>query len=446
MKPRILSSVYGKIEQVLLVQPGFVNAYSGKALEAVRATFQQYGIACIILKNEHDVWELLPGGKRGNLPFDDPLIAELLERGRGKDIEISIKFDLRQWSEDFFILQDRDAAFVQSEWAQDGFVVLQYDDVHNILLQPLISRRFMDQFNSFELSMERSLAFLLRPTMLELEGGNILVGDDFALIGKNTLARNWDRRLRRCSAAELKDHDFLELALKQLAHDVADELGVGEVIWVGFPGVRLDLFCEGRLTFQSDFHIDLYLTLGGKTETGRELLFVADPGLGKRIVEERTGVTVQHGLSWEGESIVDDLVFDSFTEHLEEFFSNYNEDKQERKFEVVRLPMLIADGVAYSYNNCLVEVVGAKRRVFLPNYVEHDPDDLKRSAKKAALNANLSALNSVVEAIFKAHDFDEIVWTGRGAHFIHFASRRGSLHCLTKVLRRLDKVPPKSIG
>ncbi len=437
-QPHLLSSVYGKIEQVLLVQPGFSTHYSDLPMRRICSEYEAQGIKTLVLKNSMDKKSQ---GKvtRREINFADPIVANMLAKGRS--VVIEAKFDLDRWCEEFFNIRALEIPLAHSEWAQDGFCVQVYDDRYNILLQPLHSNRFLDQFISFNLALEKGLGLLVSPTTLELEGGNILVGDRFALVGKNTLGTNWISRLNGLPDTAQNDMEALEQEFQALSKDIETELGVDSVIWVGYSAVRRDLFSENQLTYQSDFHIDLYLTLGGKTNEGEDLLFIGDPRLGNQLIEKQLGIAVAHDLTWDHEPIPDELVFDAFWDELNSQFVNYNETQSDRKFRIVQLPMLIDRGIVYSYNNCIVEQFGDQRRAFLPNYIDDEEDSGQLSHSERGMNAKFEVLKDEVEQILRANGFTDVIWVGGGRQLKHFARSRGSLHCLTKVIRRSQFVP-----
>ncbi len=432
-QPLLLSSVYGKIEQVLLVQPGFSTAYSDLPMRRICDDYEAHGIKPYVLKNRLDT-KVQDSIARRKLAFDDPVVANMLARGRAAVIEA--KFDLRLWSEELFNISEKGIPLAHSEWAQDGFCVQAYDTRYNLILQPLHSRRFVDQFISFDLALERELDLLIKPTLLELEGGNILVGDRFALIGKNTLGANWISRLVGIPETTRSDQNALEAEFESLCQEIRFELGVDSIIWVGYSAVRRDLFDGSHLTYQPDFHIDLFLTLGGKTNDGDDLLLIGDPRLGNQLLEQYLGIAVAHDLTWEDDPITDEFVFDSFFDAMDAQFADYNATQSERRFKIIQLPMLIDRGIVYSYNNCLVEQYGDQLRAILPNYVDDEENPAQLSQSEKGMNAKFEILNQEVEQILKSNGFTNVIWVGGGRQLKHFARSRGSLHCLTKVLRR----------
>lgn len=438
--PRLLSTVYGKIEQVLLTQGGFQTPYSDLKFQGIRNVFREAGIETITMVNQMD--QLLPVQPPGYLDLENQELLELLARGR--DIEISTQINLEKWHKDFEAIRSTGLSLAQTQWAQDPFCVQKYDDRYNLLFQPIHSDKITDQFISLELSLKSELNLLVRPTNLRLEGGNILVGSDFALIGLNTLGINWIEFLKddfkrstfNGSSDKFRDPNFLNAHLQRLKQQFTLELGVREVIWVGFPAPRLSVFSQdGSITFQPAYHLDLFITLGGKDRSGEEIIFVADPGLGKSLLKGVSKNPINYGLNLQGDPFMEEMV-NSYFDDIANFFSYYNQrSTTPRCFRVVRLPMLIEQGVAYTFNNSLMEVhSNGNKRAFVPNYISRSKEHL-RSRRNRMMNEKMEFLQDQVQKIFQ-HEEIEVVWTGTGIHLQNFVSRKGSLRCVSKVLRR----------
>lgn len=430
---QLLSSVDGEITQVLLTEAGYSTPYSGKPLEAIKTAYKNAGIDVFEFQNTMDaqrkVQRNTPSFAR--LDFDDPLVEEFLQRGRSGTI--TAKIDPYLILKDLNAIQEKKFSIVQSEWAQDNFLIKTGPENWGIILQPVLTSRPEDQFVADELTMNSDLHLLLQKTDLKFEGGNILGGENFALIGKNTLAINWIDRLKNSSGTK-RDLDLLKEEFRKLEMQFSRDLGVGEVIWVGFDAPRPDLFDQRRLSFQPDYHLDLFLTLGGKTASGRHLIFVADPRLGKELAEAATSEKVVYGLQWDAEDISDSMIAQQFDDMVRFFETdNINSSIQ---FEVKRVPMLISGGVVYSFNNAIVDIVGHRKRIFLPNYCEEGNSFYLKGKHAKILNKQLRALATTAENIYSYAGFDQVIPTGDGFQMKNYARRRGSLHCLTKVLRR----------
>lgn len=432
---RLLSSVYGRIDQIVLTQSGYSTPWSDKRLKDIRKVFERAGIETITLVNRQDQSPRSPS--YDIIDLDNPFLAEIMARGR--QIDISARFVFKNWHEDIQTIEELGLPFAQSQWVQDAFCVQNYDGNYQVLLQPLYSNRITDQFISTELALESTVQVLLKPTELRLEGGNILVGDDFALVGQNTLAINWIEMLRsgfQDDDLKLEDEEFLREHLEGLKKQFVTELGVRDIIWVGFPVPRMELFGQQKyMTFQSAYHLDLFLTLGGKSASGEEIIFLADPRMGRKIAEEVSGEPVQAGLEWDGSPVSDGFI-DLYFDDMVIFFHDYQSLKSNTlKFKIVRLPMLIEQGVAYTFNNSLVDDFDEIKRAFCPNYIV-DSSELQNSRKSREMNEKMKALQLATEKILRAEGFDEVHWTGEGIHLQNFAARKGSLRCMSKVLRR----------
>ncbi|MEM1000009.1 MAG: hypothetical protein AAGN35_23345 [Bacteroidota bacterium] len=427
----LLSSAEGEVTQVLLAEAGYETPYSSKPLAAIRQTYEQHGIEVFVFRNQ-----LATGRKglartpgRSPIDLDDPLVVEFLRRGRSGTI--SAKIDPYLILKDLNAIQEKNFPIVQSEWVQDSFGVKTGPEGWGIILQPILASRPGDQFLADELTLHPDLRMLIQKTELKFEGGNILTGNDFALVGKNTLAVNWIDRLKQTQEADLGE---LNEEFDRLNAQFARTLGVRELIWVGFDSPRLDLFDQSRLSFQPDYHLDLFLTLGGRSDSGSELIFIADPRMGQKIAEAATSEEVDHGLQWDGEAISNSLIAQQFDD-LERFFATYNLQAQ-TQFEVVRLPMLIHAGIVYSFNNAIVDMTDHGKRVFVPNYCEDLSDPGGKGKLTRTLNDQLQAVSAAVKEAFHGAGFGQVIFTGDGALMKNYARRRGSLHCLTKVLRR----------
>jgi hypothetical protein len=435
--PQHLSSVYGRIEQVLLVRAGFDNASCDSSLREIISKYEAHGIEVLVL--EKDAPQPKPSlHNSADMSFEHPMVSEMLQRGR--HTELKAEMNLAMWQREFEVITEIGLPLVHSEWAQDGFCVLVHDAQTQVLLQSLSSRRFLDQFVSYELALKRKLSMYLMPTLTEWEGGNVLVGDKFALVGKNTLASNWQKTIQQLQDSDRADQILISKAFDLMKQDMEAQLGLEEVIWVGYPNVRRDLMNQKHFCYQPLFHIDLFLTLGGKDAAGSEILFLSDPSLGWALLRSAglhdfigpTGL-----VACDGEPLTEQMVAYSICRDTNDFFDAYNKSSMaKRQFRLVSLPMLIEAGVVYSWNNCLVEVANESSKAFVPNYIMADAGSRALVPSEVRMNQKMRVLQDAVERIMQEQGIREIVWTGHGIFMQHFSRRKGSLHCLTKVLRR----------
>lgn len=291
------------------------------------------------------------------------------------------------------------------KWAQDPFVVLQEPGGQTVLLEPMFHP---DQENSLIAEqLASSTNILLRPTRYFIEGGNILVGDDFALLGKAILEKN--RQAYFSHLSEEKGREAVTAELKRV-------LGLKYLFWVGFDSptkMPFEVFQDPE-KLQHFFHLDLFITLGGKDiHSGDETVFIPKPKI------ENTILNGDDKDKWKAEFNRLVKVFDD----LAQFFKEIHEKAPGPKFKVERIAIGIeisAEGKAdiYSYNNAHVEWYHGIKRIYLPHYPK-----FKGKGTEDGVRRLLEGLGYRV--VFIQNAFDDYMKYGHG-----------SLHCLSKVLLR----------
>jgi hypothetical protein len=182
-----------------------------------------------------------------------------------------------------------------SIWAEDGYVAL-HDPDRDVsgLVEPAFFPRYGDALVADYVRTEGNLGTYQAP--LYFQGGNVLVGDDFFLIGidypTRTLARGIVRPRPGQRPVELL-HDlyrrffdqrraplFVGTTLLVPAEQTREFEQDGET-WTEFlyrgnePGTRQPLF-----------HIDMFISLAGRGEDGRYTLLVGDPREAARLTGE----------------------------------------------------------------------------------------------------------------------------------------------------------------
>jgi len=157
----------------------------------------------------------------------------------------------------------------------------------------------------------------------------------------------------------------------------------------------------------------LYLTLAGRNNAGDEIVLLAEiniPSVGKHLTRAQREVLEELNTSLQA-------VGDQLKQISEEEFGP--------KFAIEKIPMSgkfvqQADGserfIPYSYNNAQVEWWHGISRIYLPRY----PGKVDLENR---LRENLPGLG-FGRLTFIDYEFDS------------YAEQNGSLHCLTKVLRR----------
>ena len=155
----------------------------------------------------------------------------------------------------------------------------------------------------------------------------------------------------------------------------------------------------------------MFMTLAGKSPQGKELILVGDTRQAKSLL---------------GQPAIPGVISDSFDKIVEQLDNNPN-----LNCEVMRIPLDLwldddndpRTGTFLTYNNCLIEVFGANKNVYLPAY-----------ASVSSSSVNRRTLDKEIERIFE-EDLGFRVTMMEGSYH-ELCKSGGSLHCITKTLRR----------
>ena len=305
-------------------------------------------------------------------------------------------------------------------WAEDPYVVV--DDVgaseqKTFLVEPLEFPRYGDSAVADLVAEATPIQSTQAP--LYFQGGNVLIGDDFVLIGIDYLLNTRSvfqeqHPVRNVPSDPSKLDQFVrdlfrqtfdpdrELHFVGTRHRVPEETTrptrVGGKKWT-------EVVYAGTGTRQPIFHIDMFISLAGRADSGRYRVLVGSPAAADRILGRRS---LPHAL---------DPIFDDVARNLGRM-----------GYDVVRnpLPLVYVDDPSErqrmwyfaTSNNCLVEI-DDDRSVWIPTY-GHEPWP------------ELAATD----------DANREIWEGLGftvhqlADFHPFAQNLGSVHCIKKYLGR----------
>lgn len=391
---KALSNVYGKIQAILMVSP--VNFEADDKI--IHQRFQ--GIASQL----KDRVSYVVVGQYGE---GASLVPELKEDANFLSLQEIVKAENTDSPLEYIRLDYEPQPASQAEdnpspWVQDPFVVLETPQGDRIFLEPMDHLRKGNEYLAEKIAS--CTDSYLKPTELMIEGGNILVGDDYALIGRNLLHRNMKKIPRFQTMNE-------EEAKKEITQRFKHLLGVQYVIWIGrdealLEAARLGQQHEG---FQPFFHLDFFVTLGGiEKEQGHELVFVAK-------IDENfiAGEKEKFRKEW--------TQLQGFLDEVEAFLVK---DRRGPKFKVRRIKVGLkispeGKAVVYTYNNALVEWFYGVRRAYLPIYheVKKLDWDLAESCKKSFESEGFSVYP--IEACLD-----------------YRLRENGSLNCMVKVLSR----------
>lgn len=302
-----------------------------------------------------------------------------------------------------------------SVWAEDGYVVIEDGDAH-AFVEPAAFPRYGDALVADQVSATAELGLFQAP--LHLQGGNVLIGDDFFFIGIDYPLLTFEEGILTAPTQAAEDALLREVYRRYL--DARRTfVPVGTTLPVPPASVR-EFQLDGATwqeeihagnapgTRQPIFHIDMFVSLAGRGADGRYRVLVGDPREAARL----SGEPLQpHAMA----PVFDDIA----------------RDLARRGFDVARnpLPLVYADDPEARFrswyfatsNNVLVHApAGERPAVFVPTYA-HGPfaDTLAATDRRTAQ-----------------------VWAGLGydvvalADFHPFASNLGAAHCIKKYLAR----------
>lgn len=306
-----------------------------------------------------------------------------------------------------------------SVWAQDGYAIT-YDENNNktYFAEPFSFPRYADGLMAEFASNITNIGNYQIP--LYFQGGNLLIGDNFFLIGADYPKNSLDYINQAIfpkpdeTSSELIKRlycEYLDTA-KELIY-VGSKIHVpvekSEVISIDGDEWTQDIFVGNREgTVQPLFHIDMFISLAGRSVNGKYVMLVGDPQMAADLLNFHEGL--QYSMK---------EVFDDVARALSKIPS----------FEVIRnpLPMIYTDDISAktrrwyfaTANNCIVENYTTSKTVWLPTYGH-------------------GAWRSLGITDNKNKD----IWESLGytvnflADFHPYAENLGAVHCINKYLER----------
>ena len=386
--PALVSTAHGRLERLLLTVPAYAVHHPGLAA-VYRDLVAKLGHADLVVLTHQSV---------------RPTVERWLDDTR------------REVSHEVIEAPDH---LHFSVWAEDGYVVVADGDSGTIyFVEPYAFPRYGDGLIADFVANATDIESSQAP--LYFQGGNLLIGDDFFLIGADYPANTL-----KYVGSVLQPEPGVPPAefIRRLYGDYMDRERTLHYVGSTIPvpaqtsqRVEIDgetwtehLYLGNREgTVQPLFHIDMFITLAGRDDEGRYRVLVGDPRLAADIL----------GLPVVAHAMVE--VFDNIARGLERL-----------GFVVHRNPLPLIhldDDIAReriwyfaTSNNALVEITDGTRRVWLPTYGH-------------GAWAGLAATD----------DANADTWTEFGfevnllGDFHPFAENLGAVHCIKKYLRRGD--------
>ena len=304
-----------------------------------------------------------------------------------------------------------------SVWAEDAYVVVVETGTGGAaFVEPAAFPRYGDALVADQVAAAAGLGLYQAP--LHLQGGNVLVGDDFFFVGIDYPLLTFEEGILEAPTQAARDAVLRDVyrryldagrtfvpvgttlpvpAATQREFRLAGATWVEEIYAGNEPGTR-----------QPIFHIDMFVALAGRGSDGRYRVVVGDP----REAASLTGEALApHAMA---------PVFDDIARGL-----------AGRGYAVTRapLPLVYSDDVdarlrswyfATSCNVLIDAPEGSRPTVFIPTYAHGPFEDV------------LAATDRRNAEIWESLGYDVVAL----ADFHAFASNLGAAHCIKKYLAR----------
>ncbi|NJM70264.1 MAG: hypothetical protein HC862_08545 [Scytonema sp. RU_4_4] len=389
-EPRIVSSAHGQMKHILLTYPAYANGeYSYK---------QVY----------EDLIRQLPATTQFTILSHPSVIGDL-----------QAVLDLANACDRSTIVEAPEHLNFLV-WAEDPYIVVQDVSIKPatvFLVEPYSFRRASDAAIAELVAEATHIQSIQSP--LYFQGGNVLIGDDFVLIGAD-YPENTKNLIQQSGNIIVPEDTDTDTFVKHLYEKTFDSNR--QILYVGTElpvpqetqrqiSVDTEIWTEviyaGTGTKQPIFHIDMLISLAGRDVNGKYRLLVGSPAYADQILGRPP---VEHAIA---------EIFDDIANNL-----------QNAGFDVIRNPLPITyvdypeDKLRLWYfataNNSLVQIdENHGNHVWLPTYGHGDWADL----------ASIDAENKRIweELGFVVHQLTD---------FHPFAQNLGSVHCIKKYLER----------
>jgi hypothetical protein len=330
-----------------------------------------------------------------------------------------------------------------SIWAQDAYAIATSSDRKTYFVEPLSFLRYADAVVADYVTHATDIKNFQVP--LYFQGGNILIGDDFWLIGIDYPTET----LGYINNAIFPDNgETPEALVRRLFQDNLDTSRkltyVGSPIPVPSEDVVLteedgqyfvDIVFQGNKdgTAQPLFHIDMFLTLAGRDASGKYQILVGDPSMApmpqSAIAPAYSMQNVYDAiaifLKSTGFSVIRNplpLTFSKQAVKVEQL-----DRPQDKKLYEIYLKLRAAELTEVELrnwyfataNNALVEITASSKRVWLPTYGYEDYKYLQASDRG-----------------------NQKIWEDLGfevtmlPNFHRLARGLGAVHCIQKYIER----------
>ena len=304
-------------------------------------------------------------------------------------------------------------------WAQDPCLVLEGEDGTPTLLTPPRFDREQD-IDVVELLAAAGGVGVQRSPLC-FQGGDVLVGDDFALVGRSSVNDTLDHLEQ--GDGELRDTDVTDrfeqtLGCKVVVVDTGGALPEGRMRTISVKGRDvLEILPGGWQNPHPLGHLDMFVTLAGRGPSGRYRLLVGSPVLADELLGRSP---LDDALPAQFDDVAAQLADEGFEVHRNPMPLTYGDGRR-------KVDDRLRDVRVWYYataNNCLLQIDPVEGdRVWLPTYGHEAWREL--AATDAANRRLWENLGFAVCELGSFHAF---------------AQRFGALHCIAKELERRQHV------
>jgi|GEM_PF-2480519 len=329
-----------------------------------------------------------------------------------------------------------------STWAQDA-VIVGTDEANMKYLLTAKNPKREDRRNDGSIASrvaEHGLGYTLRKFDFQLEGGNVLVADDFILIGKDEIRHNGKYTTEKEFLNKFKQHIgdkrkvFFVQSSEHKPEDIPEEVFFEKRNLERHLGEKYTSKSNGKEythhihdwsgEIQPIFHIDVFITLLGYNKNNEYEILVGQPEAGFNIKNETNEDLIR---IFNNQMFHTQIRINECIENLERSFNSFG-----KQIKIIRnsLPLTYKkDGYEHhwywaTYNNCLIQN-GKNKTVWLPTY-----------GHPTRVNPHWKELKE-----YDTKNYEKFRKMGFDVHFINtdfhrLAQKNGSFHCISKCLSR----------
>lgn len=386
---RLLSTAHGRIRRVLVAMPYWVRRYGHQP--EIAPFLDVYAALLTTLPEEA---ERIVVTHHEAVDATRAWVAELGVADRTRVVGVDDDLDFTVWAQDAFLVRTCEGA------------------ASHVLVTPASFERHRDADILRVVAAEVGAPVVEAP--LRFQGGNVLVGDDFWLVGADALHHTVaDGHARDPAGAAATFAGVLEATRTLHVVGVDSVLPAAATRPMAAPGRAAGSPWEEQIrsgtqaaSLQPVFDLDTFVALAGRADDGAYRLLVGDPRLAASLL---------------GRALPDHAAADAFDEVAERLVAC--------GFRVVRnpLPLVHDDDPVLrkrrwyfaTSNNVITEIEGGHRRVWLPTYGDDVHPELAETDRR---NAD----------IWRDLGFEVVPLPS----FHVFARGLGAAHCICKCLAR----------